>query len=282
MTGHGAAQVEQDQIRVQAEIRSVNNKHLKVSLGSELSAETQAKVEQLVRDAVARGSVYVRLQVENQADSGYRLNVDTLQAYRKQLELAGEKDVPLQALLGLPGIVNSSGGTAESSEFADAVCDVVRKALENLNRMRQEEGQAMWQNLVDNLSQFGRMVASIEAQAPRVVELYSIRLTDRISQLLAKHDIRVQPGDVIREIGIFAERADIHEELVRLGSHLNQFRESLDSPVSEGRKLDFLIQELLRETNTIGSKANDAGISSCVVEMKSIIERMRELVQNVQ
>ncbi len=282
MTGHGAAQVERDQVRVQAEIRSVNNKHLKVSLGSELSAETQAKVEQLVRDSVARGSVYVRLQVENQDDTGYRLNIDNLLAYRRQLESAGEANVALQALLGLPGIVNSSGGTVDSENVADAVCAAVREALENLNRMRQDEGQAMLQNMVESLTQFNLLVSRIETQSPRVVELFSNRLTERINQLLSKHDIQVQPTDVIREIGIFAERADIHEELVRLSSHLNQFRESLESPTSEGRKLDFLIQELLRETNTIGSKANDAEISSCVVEMKSIIERMRELVQNVQ
>ena len=282
MTGHGAAQVDRGLVRVQAEIRSVNNKHLKVNLGSELSAETQSQVEQLVRDAVARGSVYVRLQVENQDEPGFRLNVANIQAYRRQLESAGEKNVTLEAILSLPGIVNSNGGTVDSEAVTESVCEAVKLALENLNRMRLDEGKAMWKTLTDSLDLFAGLVARIEAQAPRVVELFSNRLTERINQLLEKHDIQVQPTDVIREIGIFAERADVHEELVRLASHLNQFRETLDAPTSEGRKMDFMIQELLRETNTIGSKANDAEISASVVEMKSIIERMRELVQNVQ
>jgi uncharacterized protein (TIGR00255 family) len=270
---------------VQAEVRSVNNKHLKVSVSGELSADIQSQAEQIVRESVSRGSIYLRFQIERKSASGYRLNLAAIESYRKQLASLGPagEAVPVASLLVLPGIAESGGvDDADPEILAAAVSDAVTQAMASLNSMRQREGDAMARNLTDNLDQFQRLYEAIDEQAPRVVELFSARLTERLNQLLEKHDVQVQPSDVIREIGIFAERTDIHEELVRLRSHLGQFRQALESDVSEGRKLDFMIQELLRETNTIGSKANDAAISTSVVEMKSVIERMREMVQNVE
>lgn len=140
----------------------------------------------------------------------------------------------------------------------------------------------MLENLSANLGTFRGLLNEVERLAPRVVENYAQRLRERIQNLLAKYEIASQPADVIREIGIFAERADIAEETVRLRSHLQQFDKTTASDESNGRRLDFLIQEFLRETNTIGSKAQDAEIANCVVEMKTIIERIREMVQNVE
>ncbi len=284
MTGHGQARVECGQLCVQAEIRSVNNKHLKVLVSGELPAEIQSQAEQLVRDGVSRGTVYLRLQVERKRESAFRLNLAALQSYRDQLATLGPEgeDVPISSLLLLPGVAESGDNELDSEALSAAVVESVGEALASLNSMRISEGDAMARNLADNLQQFEEVTRNIQDQAPRVVELFSSRLTDRLNQLLEKHDIQVSPADVIREIGIFAERTDIHEELVRLDSHLQQFRQTLQAQTSEGRKLDFLVQELLRETNTIGSKANDAAISACVVEMKSMIERIREMVQNVE
>jgi uncharacterized protein (TIGR00255 family) len=118
--------------------------------------------------------------------------------------------------------------------------------------------------------------------APQVVAAYHQRLTERLGKLLAVHEVTAQPAAVVREVGLFAERADISEELVRLRSHLEQFRAGVQAAESTGRKLEFLIQEMFREANTIGSKANDAQIAQHVVDIKTAIERMREMIQNVE
>ena len=125
-------------------------------------------------------------------------------------------------------------------------------------------------------------LTAVERRAPQVVDAYRARLLERLQTLLADLGVQIQPADVVREVGIFAERSDISEEIVRLKSHLEQFAAVMAERESQGRKLDFVIQEMFRETNTIGSKANDAEIARHVIEMKSAIERMREMIQNVE
>ena len=152
----------------------------------------------------------------------------------------------------------------------------------NLREMRAQEGRVMLQDLEQNCDAIVDASHEIQKLAPRVVENYSKKLTDRINQMLKAYEVSISPSDVVREVGMFAERVDISEEIVRLGSHIKQFREVMSSAESNGRKLDFLTQELLRETNTIGSKANDSEIAARVVEIKTCIERIREMVQNVE
>src|SRR4029078_6750349 len=137
-------------------------------------------------------------------------------------------------------------------------------------------------DLASNGTSIARELDAIEVRAPQVADSYRSRLTDRLTKTLAEYQITLQPGDLIREISIFAERSDISEEIVRLRSHLEQFASTLDLPESSGRKLAFLTQEMSRETNTIGSKANDVQISRHVIEIKAAIERIREMIQNVE
>jgi uncharacterized protein (TIGR00255 family) len=125
-------------------------------------------------------------------------------------------------------------------------------------------------------------LVAIEQRAPQVVEAYRQRLADRLNGWLESHQVQITPADIVKEIGVFADRADISEEIVRLRSHLEQFHATLEAKDSNGRKLDFLVQEMFREVNTIGSKGNDVEISRRVVDMKTIIERLREMVQNVE
>jgi uncharacterized protein (TIGR00255 family) len=148
--------------------------------------------------------------------------------------------------------------------------------------MRQEEGAAMAADLTANARAIAAELSAVERRAPQVVEAYRARLLDRLKGLLADLGVQIQPADVVREVGIFAERSDISEEIVRLKSHLEQFATVMAERDSQGRKLDFVIQEMFRETNTIGSKANDAEIARHVIEMKTAIERMREMIQNVE
>jgi uncharacterized protein (TIGR00255 family) len=155
-------------------------------------------------------------------------------------------------------------------------------AMENMASMRVGEGKAMATDLAANCNTIAAQLTQIEARAPLVAEAYRARLTDRLQKTLAEYQISLQAGDLVREISIYAERSDISEEIVRLRSHLVQFDTIMAHEESSGRKLEFLTQEMGRETNTIGSKANDVEISRAVIEIKAAIERIREMIQNVE
>jgi uncharacterized protein (TIGR00255 family) len=283
MTGHGHGTARNDQATVTVEIRAVNNRFLKTTVYGEVSAEIQSLVEETLRNAVKRGTVSVRLRVERFDPNQYKLNETAIAAYQEQLRrLTHQTDVPLAAILTLPGVVLEPQTSEADDQLTELVQQALGAALSELQQMRAREGASMLENLNANLGNFRGLMNEVERLAPRVVENYAQRLRERIQNLLAKYEIASQPADVIREIGIFAERADIAEETVRLRSHLQQFDKTTASDESNGRRLDFLIQEFLRETNTIGSKAQDAEIANCVVEMKTIIERVREMVQNVE
>jgi uncharacterized protein (TIGR00255 family) len=162
------------------------------------------------------------------------------------------------------------------------VKEALDQALSNLDSMRTDEGKAMEIDLVENCGTISRELEAIGQKAPLVVEAHRNRLTERVNKVLADYEVKLEASDVIREMGLFAERTDISEELVRLRSHVDQFSSVMELPESSGRKLDFLTQEMFREANTIGSKANDAEIARHVVEIKAAIERMREMIQNVE
>ena len=291
MTGHGRGSNHENQIQVNAEVRSVNNRFLKINVISDLDPDLQVKVEERVRKLLARGSVSVRIRVDRNDNAAYKINTQQLEAYREQLSATSVSQasdssqtldsLPIANLLTLPGVVEAS-----SDEDPKQIWTIVEKALdqalEQLSSMRKQEGETMMTDMKSNCAALGKYLAEIEELAPEVVEAFSNRLKDRIQKLLQKFDIQTQPADIIREVGIFAERADIAEETVRLRSHLAQFDDIMAAKESNGRKLDFLIQEILRETNTIGSKAGHATIAKYVVEIKTLIERLREMVQNVE
>lgn len=281
MTGHGQALVEEDQIQAVAELRTVNNRFLKLNVTCDLDATYHSRLEALVKKQINRGSVNLRIKTQVASENEYQLDMDVIQSYSRQLESLGEKP-PIHALLELPGVIKDSRGAGDAERIWHVTEKAVQQALNNLSEMRAREGDAMRKDLESNCQIISTEIKKIEALAPRVSQNYSKRITDRINGMLEKYEVSVEPADLVREVGMFAERCDISEELVRLGSHLQQFGEILAGTKSNGRKLDFLTQELLRETNTIGSKANDADIASHVVEIKSVIERIREMVQNVE
>jgi uncharacterized protein (TIGR00255 family) len=156
------------------------------------------------------------------------------------------------------------------------------EALEHLGQMRVQEGDAMTRDMLENCQKIDAQLASIRKLAPRMVDNYVKKMTDRINGLLEKFEVSVTAADIIKEVGVFAERCDISEEVVRLNNHIEQFNKVVSLPGCQGKKLEFLVQEMLRETNTIGSKSNDSDIANHVVEIKTAIERIREMVQNVE
>lgn len=285
MTGHGQASVQNDQVRVVAEIRAVNNRFLKTNINCDLDAAHQAKLETLIKQNVSRGSVNLRLKTQILGgDDDLRLNEPVIRSYWLQLsEIAGSsQSINIESLLTLPGVVAENA----RDDLSDIIWPVAEQAtnecLSNLNEMRAVEGATMQKDMKANCVIIAKELEAIKTLAPRVIENYSKRMTDRINSLLESYDVTVESTDVIKEVGVFAEKCDISEETVRLGSHIEQFNQIIDATQSNGKKLDFLIQEMLRETNTIGSKANDVEIANHVVEIKTAIERIREMVQNVE
>jgi uncharacterized protein (TIGR00255 family) len=289
MTGHGEAHRHQDGTSVAVEVRTINNRYLKLSFrASEGYQSLEPQVEAIVRQHVRRGTIQVSLNVDREpSPDDYRLNEVVLKGYLAQLEqITGSRladGAPLASLLALPGVVREPMASADAIESRWPLIEsVLQEALANLGRMRIEEGRTMAADLAANARAIAAELAAVERRAPQVVDAYRGRLGERLNKLLGELGVQVQPADIVREVGIFAERSDVAEETVRLRSHLEQFDTVMATDESSGRKLEFLTQEMFRETNTIGSKANDAEIARHVIEMKSAIERMREMIQNVE
>ena len=290
MTGYGEAQAQADGVSAAVEVRAINSRYFKLNFRApEGFGSLETLIESVVRKYVKRGTVQLGLRLDREPSADdYKINTQVLAGYRQQLQAAQQHlndsgDVPLETLLGLPGVVNESQGLSQRApECWPLVETTIKQALEMLATMRAEEGHAMAADLRLNCQSIADHIASIQSRTEKVVDNYRTRLTERLQKILADHDVAVEQADIIREVGIFAERCDVSEELVRLRSHLEQFDTTMGASESSGRKLDFLTQEMFRETNTIGSKANDSEISRHVIEIKAANERIREMIQNVE
>ena len=290
MTGFGEAHRQTDGLAVAVEVRTINNRYFKLTLKcGEGYSLLEPEIESVVRRQIRRGTVQVALRVDRvRGSEDYQLNQAVLANYRRQLDgLAREwqtnDTVGLAALLALPGVViENPTSPAEAEEEWPLVRDALESAMQNLSQMRTDEGRAMAADLRANCQALATELTHIENRAPLVVAAYRERLTERLQAALAEFAVTLDPADLIKEVGIFAERSDISEEIVRLRSHLEQFDSIMELPESSGRKLEFLTQEMFRETNTIGSKANDVQIARHVIDIKAGIERIREMIQNVE
>ncbi|MBV8315133.1 MAG: YicC family protein [Planctomycetaceae bacterium] len=288
MTGFGEARLQDERWSVEVEVRTVNNRHLKMSARiSEPYGSLEPDLERLVRETIRRGTVQMTLRVERPRRAGdYRLNLEVLASYRDQLRHLQEPSAPppdLASLLALPGVVEERKvATDDPHDDWPALAAVVSEALAKLQATRAEEGRAMAAELLLLGKEIATQLGRISERGPEVVASYQARLVERLQALVQEQGVTVEPKDVIREVAILAERADIAEEIVRLRAHLAQYVDVIHEPESSGRKLEFVVQEMGREVNTIGSKANDVEICRGVVETKGLLEKVRELIQNVE
>jgi uncharacterized protein (TIGR00255 family) len=288
MTGFGAARYDDGHMHVSAEIRAVNNRYFKVTTKCPDTYNIfEAEIERLVRSRIHRGTVQVMLRVYREpALEDFRLSQTAVRSYLEQLRpllQTSNANELLGHILTLPGVVVDAGlQGSDPMEVWPQVGSVVEQALDSLQKMRVQEGEAMRTELLENCAVVRRNLEKVAETAPRVVEAYRDRLHERVRSLLQELDVDVDRADLIREVSIFAERSDVAEEIVRLRSHLDQFAQAVDASESNGRKLDFLTQEMFREANTIGSKASDVEISRYTVEIKGAIEKIREMTQNVE
>ncbi len=290
MTGFGEASRQNDSVAAGVEVRTINSRYFKLTVRSgEGYAGLEPQIDALVRQHIKRGTVQVSLRVTRMRPAeAYQINADVLTGYRRQLERLAATWTPtdpvrLEALLALPGVVvdNEFALTDPQTDWP-LIEQTLAAAMANMAGMRADEGRAMTADLAENCSAIASQLAEIERRAPLVADAYRARLNERLGKILAEFDVALQPSDLVREVGIYAERSDISEETVRLRSHLEQFATIMALEESSGRKLEFLTQEMFRETNTIGSKANDVLIARHVIEIKAAIERMREMIQNIE
>ena len=289
MTGFGEAAVERDSHAYHVEIRSVNNRYLKtaVRLPDELGF-METELEALVRTRLTRGSVTIRVyQRDLSAGAAQQINLAAIQLYCEQLQsvLASTPNVVLDlaTLAQLPGVCQPQELTEQQREEGwQTVETLTHEALDRLITMRRTEGEALKTELESHCRDIREHLEVIRRRAPLVVNEYRNRLTARVEELIAGSGVKLAENDLLREVAVYAERSDIAEEIARLSSHLVQFANCLTTPEPAGRKLEFIAQEMLREANTIGSKASDPEIATHIIDIKGAIDRVKEQVQNVE
>ncbi len=289
MTGYGEARIHVDEVAYRLEIRSLNNKYFKASIKlPELFQHLESDVEKLLRSRLGRGSITFSLRIKDESPAAaYELNRAALQQYISQLEPLtdgnGAVRIDIGQLLELPGVCQPpEADEATRNAQSELITRLSSEAIEKLIVMRQVEGKALLADLNTQCDILRRSLSEIRERSPKVVKDYHERLRGRVQELLHGGQIELDAEVLAREVAVFAERCDLNEEIARLGSHLEHFAELCAAPEESGRKLEFITQEMLREANTIGSKANDAEIARRIVMMKAAIDRIKEQVQNIE
>ena len=289
MTGFGDASAESDGTHYAVEIRALNNRFFKstIKLPDSVSG-LEPELETLLREALGRGSITFILKMRsNSAEAAYHINIEALTAYLQQLQqvrgLEKMVQIDLASLVQLPGVCQEPRDESDEIErHGQTIRKLTHDAIAKLSAMRKREGQSLMADLLKHSNLIASNLAEIQKRAPSVIDDYHRKLTQRVNQLLSKAEFQVSQPDLLKEIAVFAERADISEEIQRLTSHLEAFEHACRADEHAGRKLDFIAQEMLREANTIASKANDAAIARHIVEIKGAIDRLKEQVQNVE
>ena len=288
MTGYGEAQYSEEGVSYALEIRSVNGRYLKISIKlPESLALLEPEVENLLRQRLIRGSLSYTLRLrDNTPEAAQDINQSALASYVRQLQgisLPGQVQIDLAALLTLPGVCQPPeiDETRRGHQW-QILARLTNQVLDRLIQMRRVEGKTLCEDLFKQCRQIREHLAAVTERAPIVLQDYHQRLLQRANELIGDGRLQLELADIKREVALFAERCDINEEITRLSSHLDQFEKLCESDEQAGRKLDFLAQEMLREANTIASKANDAAVAHHIVEIKGAIDRLKEQVQNVE
>jgi len=288
MTGFGSARAQVGTEEITVEIRSVNGKfcEVKTRLPRELFA-LESEVVRLVKERLARGSVDVSLRHRPAGESAVSRGIDealatrlaeSFRSLRDKLGLAGE--VSLSDVIGVEGVITVEERTLDLAAAKAAVQSALQQALAILLEMREREGAALEADLAERLGRIRRHASELEEQAPQAVIDQRDRIARRVDELT--EGVGLDPQRLAQEVALLADRSDITEELTRLGSHIAQFEDLLRSTEPVGRRLDFLVQELNREVNTIASKASWSEAATITVELKADLERIREQIQNVE
>lgn len=289
MTGYGRSQQKLGGWDITVEIKSVNHRYFEFSSRTPRSCSyMEDRLKNLVQSRISRGKCDLYLQLaatEGSNDEVVKVNIDLAKSYIESLKKLSEQtglpfDISLSTLSKYPDVLTSERAAIDEDELWKCVSEVAEAALDNFVAMRETEGERLRADILSRLDTILVLTEKIEQQSPQTVENYRSRLYQKLQALLV--DRNIDDTRILTEAAIFADRVAVDEETVRLRSHVKQFKEILDSSEPVGRKLDFLTQELNRESNTIGSKAQDAKSAAVVIELKSELEKIREQIQNIE
>lgn len=286
MTGYGRAEYQENGVNLTIEIKTVNNRNFDLNLKTPRSF---IALEDCIRKTVqqyvkrARIDLFVNFTDTREKASVLGVNLEKAVSYYNASNAIAEKlglknDFTVTSAMRSPDVI-TDGAVADVSEFKDIVCETVKLACENLNQMRKIEGEKLTLDMLSRMDYIESLRANIIERAPKVAEDYKEKLKNRIEEALK--DVKYDEARLLNEVAFYTDRVNIDEELTRLGSHINQFRDIIKSH-GEGKKLDFLMQEFNRETNTICSKSNDIEVTGYALSLKNEIEKVREQVQNLE
>ena len=288
MTGYGSAELERSGQRLTAEVRSVNHRFCEVSLrGPKVALAFEDQIRQLIQERFSRGKFNLTITWVGAGEQGevLKLNepvaqryVDLMSRLKERFALAGEIDI--RTVASLPDLFTWEHTAMSDEESWSLVKDVVERSCDSMNLMKDREGAALARDFDKRLTVIREELDKVSVRAPLRPQEAKERMVARIKPLL--DDIEMDPIRIAQEVALLADRLDCTEECVRLAAHLDQFRHLIENNEFAGRKLNFLLQEMNREANTIGSKANDVEIGHAVIVMKEEIERIREQVQNAE
>jgi uncharacterized protein (TIGR00255 family) len=290
MTGYGEARAVVGKNTVEVELRSVNHRFFKLNAAiPDYMKRREGEIEEMVQSELSRGVVDLRVRVLGPAsDEAMVVDPVVLDSYVKSLKKFDGRsgisaDFELEWLVNLPGVLRPRSDIGSCAEkMWPPVRRTLASALKSLSETRLREGARLRKALDREMAEMRRLIDRIRAIAPSLPQAHVERLTKRIEMLLARNDFKLGKEEMLKEVGLAAERCDIAEETDRFDAHLKEFASVLEGPNDIGKRLDFLTQEMLRETNTIATKAGDARVSHLVVRMKTAIERLKEQVQNIQ
>ena len=289
MTGFATAETTIQEITVSVDIRAYNSKHLDVMLRVPSGyLYLEEKIKARIAERIARGRMEVKIQVKDQSEGAIAFEIDHMRASAVQSALTELKnefdlqnDISLELLMSVGGIIKPVETVTEAESIWPVIQDCLSVALDNLENMQKKEGDFIAGDLEKRLDYIEDCIAEIENDTAELLCHYQKRLRDRISAL-TRETVEIDPGRLAQEAAFLADRSDISEEVVRAKSHVQQFRHIMESEEPGGRKLNFLLQELHREFNTMGSKIGQANTSHRIVDVKSELEKIREQIQNVE
>ena len=288
MTGYGRAQIVRGDHKFTVEIKSVNNRFFdaNIRIPRQLGAY-EAAVRGVLKEKIERGKVDVFIAYQDLSDKAVQVHYspEAADQYVRVLrELASRYDldarIPVTAIAGYPDVLVTQEEEAEHPELEDILLETVREALVPFTAAREREGSFLCADIEAKLTELEGHAAYIEERAPLLIAAYREKLTAKVADLI--RDTAIEEGRILQEVTIYADRICVDEELVRLTSHIGAMRDELARPGSIGKKLDFLAQEMNRESNTILSKSDDLDVSAHAIELKTGVEKIREQVQNIE
>jgi uncharacterized protein (TIGR00255 family) len=287
MTGFGRGEASQDNITFSVDIKTVNHRYSDISIRlPRMVSPLEEKVRKYISSKLNRGKIDVYINYDSFGqDTKVKLDTNLAAAYVDSLNILKQQfgikdDISLSLITKFPDILKLDTEEKDLDFLWSIMYSAIEQAVESLVEMRGCEGERLRKDMVEKLDSINATIDEIKVRTPDLVEVYKNKLYDKIKEMTK--DIQLDENRLLTEVAIFADKSSIDEEIVRLKSHIEEFKKTLNVPGTIGKKLDFIVQEMNREVNTIGSKSSDLGVVNNVIAMKTEIEKIREQVQNIE